>query len=135
MPYSVWPTVLNNPDRPIQIPDALPLVRGGPKEPGQYKADRIRTRPSVSVKASIILEADEYQTLAAFWRDTLFNGKKLFTAPWIALAGYEGYTARLLGYSSSSVGTTPKVNLNLQFIPDVRLDVTDTFPEIWPPLP
>jgi len=135
MPYAVWPVSLENPDRPMQIDGALPLVSSQTQQHGKYVAIRDRTRPVVNATASMLFDPADYQTIITFWRDTLFRGKKLFLAPWIALANYDGYAARLINHTTGTNGQAPVINLKIQLVPDVLLDVTQTVPEIWPPAP
>ena len=134
MAYATWPTALLNPDRPVQVTNTLPLVTGDPDKIGAFITERNETRPTVNATASLLLEAGEFQTFLSFWRDTIFNGRKIFEAPWIEIAGYPDYVARLINFTMGSNGVLPQVSLQLEFLPDIRLDVTNTFPDVWPPL-
>lgn len=134
MAYDVWPTSINDPDNPIQTDGKSPIVTGNEKSIGRFETDRIETRPVVKASATLLLDPTEFQTFLAFWRDTLNQGSKKFTAAWITIAGYPHYAAKITGFKSSSFGIVPIISLNFDLIPDIRLDPTLSFPDVWPPL-
>lgn len=129
MAYEVWP--FDAPNRPVSLNGGLPLVNGQPEQIGFVNSVRDETRPVVNVTGTLFLEADEIQSLITFWKTTLKRGKKKFTADWIADVGYSYYVGKLLSYRPTPNGCAGDVSLQLQLIPDVRLDGSNK-PEPWP---
>lgn len=135
MAYEVWPTAINAPDTGINVKETAPLVSGNEKAIGRHETARIKTRPVVKASATLLLDSTEFQTFLVFWRDTLDQGKQIFSADWIADAGYPYYVARITAIQATSNGVVPKIALSFDLIPDIRLDAaTGLVPDVWPPL-
>lgn len=127
MAYPVWPASLPDPEVPLNARRPLPLRADSSSALGRFTTARKMTRPIIQARAMLLLDAADYQTLADFWRDTLFNGKALFTAPWLALCGYPDYAVKLLEYKTGTRGILPSITLIFEFLP-----VTVTPPDPWP---
>lgn len=132
--YPVWPASLPDPNAPIRYERKLPLVSGDRETLGFPASERVQTRDVFNASAVVLIPAADFQTFFTFWRDTLSNGKALFTAPWITTLGHPEYVARLLQYSMNTERSLPVVSMSLELVPDVALDPTGTFPDQWPEL-
>ena len=132
MTYPVWPSTLDNPDSPLTNERGLPLIQGDAGDLGLPTSARIQTRTTLNGSGSLIVPAALFQTFFLFWRDTLNNGKSLFTAPWLSIMGYPEYVLRMPTYQMTTIGVIPQIDMTLELVPDVNLDPTDTFPDAWP---
>jgi hypothetical protein len=132
MAYKVWPATLPDPDSPMKYDRNLPIELAQTNDLGKFTSKRIQTRTSFKSTATMLLEPNLFQTFLAFWVTTLSNGKAIFTAPWIATLAHPEYVARILSFSVGAEGVAPIVTMQLELVPDVKLDPTNTFPDPWP---
>lgn len=132
MAYVAWPATLPAPETPVSYDRVLPIAQGQTAGIGVVSAERNRTRAIFSGSAILLLDPDTFQTFLTFWRDTINKGNDIVKADWVAYLGHPEYVVKLLDWSATPRGVLPAVRLLLEFIPDVKLDPTDTFPDPWP---
>ena len=130
--YPVWPATLADPQSPINYERPLPLAAGSSDSMGKLTSERRQTRKLFKGGVTVNIEASLFQTFLTFWRDTLFQGKHVFTADWISDLGHPEYVGKIVNFDVTMKGVEPLVKMEMEFLPDVKLDPTDTFPDPWP---
>jgi hypothetical protein len=135
MAYAVYPTTLPVPEIPLNGEIYLPLAVSNLGEIGAFESRREKTRANLDGSSVIFLDsASQFGTIfIPFYKVTLNDGLRYFTAPWLTLFGYKGYVARILSFKQNLKGVKPNINLNFEFIPDVQYSISaPTIPSPFP---
>lgn len=135
MAYAVYPSTLPVPEMPLRGIIGLPLQASELNQLGQYTTIRVKTRAILKGNSYSFLDngTDFKAVMDNFYRDTLNDGLKKFTAPWLTLFGYKGYVAKLLNYRLNLKGVKPNIQMEFEFYPEVQYSTIHTsIPSPWP---
>lgn len=127
MTIVTWPTTLPKPQKTF----GYGLLCGLKSEQEEINPARTRTYPEKQAEFSFIVTDAQYLDLMYFYTSTLNGGGGLFTADWLATAGFTFHRARFAEpYKAVWIGGgRVSVTMTLEIIAGVPL--SGGKPDIW----